>query len=148
MIRFLGIPLLVVASLLVLGACNGKSSSNGAEQSSGTASTAADATTAAPSPMATTPVTVYGVAVFPGARVQPPSTVNLSGANTTVLSVDETYREVFTWYDARNPGVPQTQLRATMDSDVFTIKAGKNTVKVTVSDTPDHQNTIITYVRL
>jgi hypothetical protein len=35
-----------------------------------------------------------------------------------------------------------------MDSDVFTIKAGKNTVKVTVSDTPGHQNSIITYVLL
>jgi hypothetical protein len=72
----------------------------------------------------------------------------MSGANTTVLFVDEPYREVFTWYDARNPGVPQTQLRSVMFSDVFTIKAGKNTVKVTVSDTPDHQNSIITYVLL
>jgi hypothetical protein len=145
MIRFLGIPLLVVASLLALGACNGKSSSNATDQSSGTA---AQTTSAAPSPMATTPDTVYGVAVFPGARLQPPSTVNMSGANTTVLFVDEPYREVFTWYDARNPGVPQTQLRSVMLSDVFTIKAGKNTVKVTVSDTPDHQNSIITYVLL
>lgn len=144
MIRFLGIPLLVVASLLVVTACNGKSSSNATDQSSGTA---ANTASAAPSPMATTPDTVYGVAVFPGSRVQPPSTVNMSDANTTVLAVDEPYREVFTWYDARNPGVPQTQLRGVaMNSDVFTIKAGKNTVKVTVSDTPGHQNSIITYV--
>ena len=145
MIRFLGISVLVVASLLAFAACNGKASSNATDQSSGTA---AATTSAAPSPIATTPDTVYGVAVFPGSRLQPPSIVNLKGANTTVLWVDEPYREVFTWYDARNPGVPQTQLRSVMDSDVFTIKAGKNTVKVTVSDTPGHQNSIITYVLL
>ncbi len=144
MTRFLGITVLVVASLLAFTACNGKSSSNATDQSSGTAGT----TSAAPSPMATTPDTVYGVAVFPGSRLQPPSTVNMSGANTTVLWVDEPFREVFTWYDARNPGVPQIQLRSVMGSDVFTIKAGKNTVKVTVSDTPGHQNSIITYVLL
>jgi hypothetical protein len=147
MIRFLGIPLLVVASVLALAACNGKSSSNAAEQSSAAASTAAEATPAAPSPAPSGPAMVYGVLVFPGAMVRPPSAVNMGGAKTTVLSVDEPYDQVTRWYDARNPGVPQTPLSGPMNSDVFTIGTGKNTVTVTVSDTPDHQNTLITYVR-
>jgi hypothetical protein len=143
MIRFLGIPLLVVASLLALTACNGKSSSNAAEQSS----TAAEATAAAPTPTPDSPRTVYGVAVFPDAIVVPGSTLNVHGANTTVLSTDEVYNEVLTWYDARNPGVPQTRLEGTVPSAVFKIKSGKDLITVKVSDTPNHGGSIMTYVR-
>lgn len=141
--RFLCIPLLVVASLFALTACNGKSSSDSAEQSS----TTAQATAAAPTPTPDSPATVYGVAVFPDAVVQPASAFNLHGSNTTVLSIDEAYNEVFTWYDARNPGVPQVRSGGAVGHDVFTIKSGKHIVTVTVSDTPDHSHTIITYVR-
>jgi hypothetical protein len=143
MIRFLGIPLLVIASLLALAACNGKSSSSAAEQSS----TAAEATAAAPTPTPDSPTTVYGVAVFPDAIVVPARTLNANGANTTVLSTDEVYNEVLTWYDARNPGVPQTRSNGPVPSAVFKIKSGKNTVTVKVSDTPNHSGSIMTYVR-
>ena len=117
MIRFLGIPLLVIASLLALAACNGKSSSNAAEQSS----TAAEAT-AAPTPTPDSPRTVYGVAVFPDAIVVPASTLNVHGTNMTVLSTDEVYNEVLTWYDARNPGVPQSRSQGEVPSAVFKIQ--------------------------
>jgi hypothetical protein len=143
MIRFLGIPLLVIASLLALAACNGKSSSNAAEQSS----TAAEATAAAPTPTPDSPSTVYGVAVFPDAIVLPASTLNVHGANTTVLSTDEVYNEVLTWYDARNPGVPQSRSQGAVPSAVFKIKSGKNMITVKVSDTPNHSGSIMTYVR-
>ncbi len=143
MIRFLSIRVLVIASLLVLAACNGKSSSSAAEQSS----TAAEATAAAPTPTPDSPRTVYGVAVFPDAIVVPASTVNVHGANMTVLSTDEAYDEVLTWYDARNPGVPQTRSNGAVPSAVFKIKGGKNIVTVKVSDTPNHSGSIMTYVR-
>ncbi len=142
MIRFLGIPLLVIASLLALAACNGKSSSNAAEQSS----TAAEAT-AAPTPTPDSPRTVYGVAVFPDAIVVPASTLNVHGPNMTVLSTDEVYNEVLTWYDARNPGVPQSRSQGEVPSAVFKIKSGTNIVTVKVSDTPNHSGSIMTYVR-
>jgi hypothetical protein len=143
MIRFLGIRVLVIASLLVPAACNGKSSSNAAEQSS----TTAQATAAAPTPTPDSPRTVYGVAVFPDAIVVPARSLNIHGADTTVLSTDEVYNEVLTWYDARNPGVPQTRSQGTVPSAVFKIKSGKNMVTVKVSDTPNHTGSIMTYVR-
>jgi hypothetical protein len=151
MTRFLGIPLLIVATFLTITACAGKSSSNASDQSNATASTASQATAAAPSPTATTPDSVYGAPVFPGAVVQPASIVNLNGTQTTVLSSDDTFDEVRAWYEEH---IPTELSRSTggiaggMSGAVFLAGTGKHRVKVSIAPSDKYSGyTIITYTR-
>ncbi|HLY03514.1 MAG TPA: hypothetical protein VKR56_13600 [Candidatus Cybelea sp.] len=144
MIRFLRIPLLVVATVLTVTACNGKSSSNASDQSNATTSAQS---TPAPvfTPRPPTPNSVYGAPVFPGAIVEPAKTVNLQGTQSTVLTVDDSFDEVHAWYQEHI----QTELSHTtgaMTGAVFVVGTGKNQVKVTLAPS-DPSDTIITYMR-
>lgn len=142
MIRFLPMPLLVIATLLTVPACNGKSSSNATEQSSVTAGSAA------PSPTATTPDSVYGDPVFPGAVVQPTSVNNMSGTESTVLAVDDSFDEVYAWYQERMPENSEiSHTEAPMQGAVFITGSGKNQVRVTLAPS-DPKDTLVTYMRL
>jgi hypothetical protein len=134
--RFLSIPLLAVAAVLLITACNGKSSSNSSNQTNAAATAGAEAgaATGGSSNAAGTTIPSY-----PGATTQASgSSAGMSGAASaagTVLSTDDSFDKVYGWYQQHMPsGSEKSHTTAPVQSAVFMLgETGKDQQSVTIT---------------
>lgn len=136
--RFLGVTLMLVASI-AMAACASKSSSNASDQSSAAASAAAQ-------PVASTGAAATGAAAagdvpsYPGATTQASGTSSnmAQTASGTVMSTDDSFDKVYGWYQQHMPaGSEKSHTTAPMQTAVFMIgdpASGQKSVTLTVSN--------------
>ncbi len=134
--RYLALSL-VVAALLTATACSSKSSSNSSDQSTSSDQTATTAPSSAATESATT--AAGDIPSYPGA------TNEASGSNTsmgksesgTVMSTDDSFDKVYTWYQQHMPAGSEKAHTASPPTAVFTVgeaTTGLKSVTISVSE--------------
>lgn len=123
---------LFLALAIGLAACNGKSSSNSSDQSNAAASPAATASEMASS-AATEAAGGGEVPSYPGAQTQ--ASGSNSNASGTVMTTDDSFDKVYTWYQQHMPtGSEKTHTTMPVNSAVFMIgEPGQNQTSVTIT---------------
>lgn len=157
--RFLMTTFAVAAVLMTVTACNSKSSSNSSDQTTTEASAAASPAdtgmgmgTESPSPAATTTAGPGDAPLYPGAVSQASgSSGNSMGtAAGQVLSTDDSFDKVYTWYQQNMPaGSEKTHVTAPVPSAVFTIgDPSKGQTSVTLSTSGGKTMITIAHVKM
>ena len=137
--RFLTSSLAIVVALVAITACNSKSSSS-SDQSSASATTAAARDSwgaAATSTAAATSSAAGDVPSYPGAVTQASGSSSNMGSSAAgqVMSTDDSFDKVYTWYQQNMPaGSEKSHVTAPVESAVFTIgDPGKGQTSVTLT---------------
>jgi len=143
----LSTSLLIAAAVLAITACNSKSSSSSSADQSTAAATAAATEAGSPeASAAATTAAAGGVPTYPGAVTQASgSSSNLTGGATgEVLSTDDSFDKVYSWYQQNLPaGSEKSHVTAPVQTAVFTIgEAAQGQTSVTL--TTQGSKTIIT----
>jgi hypothetical protein len=141
--RFLTSSLMIVAALVAVTACNGKSSSSSSDQSNASATTAAatsgaDTTNASATTAAAATSSAAGdVPAYPGAVTQASGSSSNMGSSAAgqVLTTDDAFDKVYTWYQQNMPaGSEKSHVTAPIESAVFTIgQPGQGQTSVTLT---------------
>jgi len=135
--RFLTSSLAIVVALVAITACNSKTSSS-SDQSSASATTAADTSGAAATSTAAATSSAAGeVPSYPGAVTQASGSSSNMGSSAAgqVMSTDDSFDKVYTWYQQNMPaGSEKSHVTAPIESAVFTIgEPGKGQTSVTIT---------------
>jgi hypothetical protein len=141
--RFLTLSL-ALAAVVALAACAGKSSSNSSDQSNAAATSAAEATTAATAEAAASPGS-GDIPAYPGATTQGSGTSSNMGqtASGTVMTTDDSFDKVYTWYQQHMPaGSEKSHMTTPVQSAVFVI-GDPSTVRKSVTLTVAGSKTMI-----
>jgi hypothetical protein len=145
--RFLTMPLIVLAAMFAITACNSKSSSNSSDQSNATATSAADTTTATATTAASGDVPSY-----PGAVTQASGSSNNMGGSAagTVMSTDDSFDKVYTWYQQHMPaGSEKSHVTSPMESAVFTLgEAGKDQTSLSITTSGGKTMITVAHVKM
>ena len=141
--RFLKMSLVLVAAIVAIAACSGKSS-NDQSQSSSDTSTAATASAATDNSAssssdnsAATTAPAGSVPSYPGAVTQASGSGSNMGqtAAGSVMTTDDSFDKVYAWYQKNMPsGSEKSHVTSPMQSAVFTIgDPGKDQTSVTIT---------------
>jgi hypothetical protein len=133
--RFLTSSLVIVAAFLAVTACNSKSSSSSSGQTNATATAAA--TEAATTSAAATSSAAGEVPAYPGAVTQASGSSSNMGSSAAgqVMSTDDSFDKVYTWYQQNMPaGSEKSHVTAPVESAVFTVgQPGQGQTSVTLT---------------
>ncbi len=144
--RFPKMPLLFIAALLAVTACNSKSSSSSSDQSNATATTASDTTATA------TTAAGGDVPTYPGAVTQASGSSNNMGGTAagSVMSSDDSFDKVYTWYQQHMPaGSEKSHVTAPIESAVFTLgEAGKDQTSLTITTSGGKTMITVAHVKM
>ncbi len=135
--RFLTSSLAIVAVLVVMTACNGKSSSTSSDQSNASATAAAATSSAETTSTAATSSAAGEAPAYPGAVTQASGSSSNMGSSAAgqVLSTDDSFDKVYTWYQQNMPaGSEKSHVTAPVESAVFTVgQPGQGQTSVTLT---------------
>jgi hypothetical protein len=150
--RYITSSLAIVAALAALTACNSKSSSNSSDQSNAAATTAA-ATSAADTTSAAATTAAAGEAPsYPGAVTQASGSSSNMGSSAAgqVLTTDDSFDKVYTWYQQNMPaGSEKSHVTSPIQSAVFTIgDPGKGQTSVTLTTSGGKTMITIAHVKM
>jgi len=130
--RTLGISLVVIAALLAVPACTGKSSQNSDQSASASASAAASGADTTATAAASGDVPSY-----PGAVTQASGSSSNMGQSAagTVMSTDDSFDKVYTWYQQHMPsGSEKSHITSPVQTAVFMMgDAGQAQTSLTIS---------------
>lgn len=130
--RTLGTSLVVIAALLAVPACTGKSSQSSDQSASASASAAATGAEAAATTAASGEVPSY-----PGAVMQASGSSSNMGQSAagSVMSTDDSFDKVYAWYQQHMPaGSEKSHITSPVQTAVFMIgDPGQAQTSVTIS---------------
>ncbi len=152
--RFFTSSLAIVAVVLALAACTGKSSSS--DQSNASATAAADATAAASSDQSTATATSGAdanaspsgdIPSYPGATTQASgssSNMMTQNATGTVMTTSDSFDKVYQWYQKNMPaGSERAHITSPAQSAVFVV-VGADKTQASVTIATNAGKTVIT----
>jgi hypothetical protein len=152
--RFFTSSLIIIAALATITACNGKSSSSSSDESNASATAAASAAaTEAPSTSASATSAAAGdVPTYPGAVTQASGSSSNMGSSAAgqVLTTDDSFDKVYTWYQQNMPaGSEKSHVTAPVESAVFTVgQPGQGQSSVTLSTSNGKTMITIAHVKM
>jgi hypothetical protein len=150
--RYITSSLAIVAALAALTACNSKSSSSSSDQSNAAATTAAAASGAETTSAAATTAAAGEAPSYPGAVTQASGSSSNMGSSAAgqVLTTDDSFDKVYTWYQQNMPaGSEKSHVTSPMQSAVFTIgDPGKGQTSVTLTTSGGKTMITIAHVKM
>lgn len=150
--RYITSSLAIVAALAALTACNSKSSSSSSDQSNAAATTAAATSGAETTSAAATTAAAGEAPSYPGAVTQASGSSSNMGSSAAgqVLTTDDSFDKVYTWYQQNMPaGSEKSHVTSPMQSAVFTIgDPGKGQTSVTLTTSGGKTMITIAHVKM
>ncbi|MGA8473939.1 MAG: hypothetical protein WB681_02625 [Candidatus Cybelea sp.] len=150
--RYITSSLAIVAALAALTACNSKSSSNSSDQSNAAATTAAATSGAETTSAAATTAAAGEAPSYPGAVTQASGSSSNMGSSAAgqVLTTDDSFDKVYTWYQQNMPaGSEKSHVTSPIQSAVFTIgDPGKGQTSVTLTTSGGKTMITIAHVKM
>jgi hypothetical protein len=150
--RYITSSLAIVAALAALTACNSKSSSSSSDQSNAAATTAAATSGAETTSAAATTAAAGEAPSYPGAVTQASGSSSNMGSSAAgqVLTTDDSFDKVYTWYQQNMPaGSEKSHVTSPIQSAVFTIgDPGKGQTSVTLTTSGGKTMITIAHVKM
>ena len=150
--RFLSTSLAIVVAFVAITACNSKSSSNSSDQSNAAATTAAATSGAETTSAAATTAAAGEAPSYPGAVTQASGSSSNMGSSAAgqVLTTDDSFDKVYTWYQQNMPaGSEKSHVTSPIQSAVFTIgDPGKGQTSVTLTTSGGKTMITIAHVKM
>jgi len=150
--RYITSSLAIVAALAALTACNSKSSSSSSDQSNAAATTAAATSGAETTSAAATTAAAGEAPSYPGAVTQASGSSSNMGSSAAgqVLTTDDSFDKVYTWYQQNMPaGSEKSHVTSPIRSAVFTIgDPGKGQTSVTLTTSGGKTMITIAHVKM